>query len=170
MVRSLLSRLLDRRSGQRGQWNRHDPFVMRSRDQEFQQVGPFELKLHPRCNMTQESFDQLGVLANDAGYRCARDKEENHISHFRGGNQHKFDGLYVLFGLQHGNLWDRALCHYDPDKPHELLIIEYYEAGALSFLTYTRFLDVLERHWAHIEQLYGIRFGTIPAEIVALMN
>jgi len=120
MVRTLLSRLLHPRSGRRGTWNRNDPYVARSRDQEFVSIGPFVLKRHSRCNMTDESFDRLGVMAHNANYRCARDGEETNRSHFPGGAQHKFDGVYVVFGSEHQGKWDRALCHYDSSKPRIL--------------------------------------------------
>ncbi len=73
---------------------------------------------------------------------------------------------FVVFGAQHQGMWERALCHYDSQKPNELLSLEWYEAGGLPFFRYTGFLAALEQRWAHIEPLYGIRFGTIPAELV----
>ena len=116
--------------------------------------------------MTVESVDRLGHLAGSTDYRCYRHGDRSDVSHVPGGTQHKFDGIYVVFGAKHDGLWERALCHYDSHKPHELLILEWYEAGWLPFSRYTRFLSLLEQRWAHIEPLYGIRFGTIPAELV----
>lgn len=113
MVRSLLSRLLDSRSGKRGTWDRDDSYVARSRDQEFANIGPFVLTRHPRCNMTVESFNRLGVMAHSTNYRCCRDRDDSNVSHVPGGTQHKFDGVYVVFGALHQGMWERALCHYD---------------------------------------------------------
>ena len=80
MVRSLLSRLLHPRSRTRGTWNRNDPYVMRSRDLEFVDIGPvFALKRHSRCCMTDESLDQLGLMIEDACYRYCRDQDDNNV-------------------------------------------------------------------------------------------
>ena len=114
MVRSLLSRLLHPHSRTRGTWNRKDPYVMCLRDLEFVDIGPaFALKRHSRCCMTGESLDQLGLMIEDAGYRCCRDQDDNNISHVSGWTQHKFDGVHVVFGAQHHGMWERALCPYD---------------------------------------------------------
>lgn len=155
MVRSLVSRLLNPRSATRGPWDREDPFVVLSRDQEFTAIGPFYLRRHPRCHMTSEILDHLGVLADSAEYRCARDNDEKHVSHFPGGIQHKFDGIFVLFGLQHGYLWERAVCYYNIAQPNELLVLEHFVPGVPSFMAYTSFLNHLEERWAYVEQRYG---------------
>ena len=40
------------------------------------------------------------------------------------GHSINFDGVYVVFGAQHHGMWERALCHYDSQKPNELLNLE----------------------------------------------
>lgn len=157
MVRSLLSRPLDSRSGKRGTWDRRDPYVARSRNLEFANIGPFVLTQHPRCNMTDVDFNRLGVMAHSTNYICSRDQDDSNVSHVLGGTQHKFDGIYVVFGALHQGMWERAVCHYDSQKPNELLIVECYEIGWPHFFRYTSFLTALEQRWAHIEPLYGIR-------------
>ena len=89
-------------------------------------------------------------MIEDADYRCCRDHDDNNVSHVSGRTQHKFDGVYVVFGAQHHGMWERALCHYDSQRPYKLLILEWYEAGVLPFLNYTGFLSVLEQRWAYI--------------------
>lgn len=116
--------------------------------------------------MTAATFDRLGAMAHSAAYRCARDSVDNNVSHFPRGIQHKFDGVFVLFGSQSGHMWERAVCHYDKARPNDLFILEYFVAGTLSFIAYTRFLNYLEERWAYIEQLYGIRFGTITPDLL----
>ena len=106
--------------------------------------------------MTDEDFDRLGDMAHSTVYTCSRDSDDSNVSHIVGGTQHKFDGVYVVFGAQHEGMWERALRHYDSQKPNDLLILEWYEAGWPPFLRYTRFLTALEQRWAYIEPLYGI--------------
>ena len=94
--------------------------------------------------MPTETLDRLGMMAHNTGYRCVHHSVENDVSHFPGGIEHKFDGVYVLFGSQHGYMWERAVCHYNSARPNELFIIEHFVAGAAPFIAYTRFLSFLE--------------------------
>ena len=116
MVKSLLSKLLKPCSSQRGPpngyaWNRYDPLVQRSRDRDFFDVGPVYLVTkHPTCTFDDEAVDRLGEMIHNADYKCVRDGVSNHESHVMGLAQHKFDGIFVVFGAHQGILWERFVC------------------------------------------------------------
>lgn len=144
----LLSRLLNPRSKERrpaygGPWVRRDAHVLASRNLEFTNVGPYALVTIRKCSISAEKVARLGDLVHSAEYKCIKDSVPRLESHVSGYAQHKFDGVYTVFGSRQGRRWERFVCFAGVDElpPRRMHIIAHFEHQ--QFAEYDAFLTLL---------------------------
>lgn len=144
----LLSKLLNPQSKERwpaygGPWDRHDPHVLVSRHLEFTNVGPYALVQTSKCAISAESVARLRDLVHSADYKCIEDGATRQQSHVSGHAQHKFDGVYTVFGSRQGRRWERCVCFADVDQqPPKMYIMAHF--GPEQFVAFDEFLTLLE--------------------------
>lgn len=154
----LSSSARQRRPTHGGPWNRFDPAVAASRDADYTDLQPFYLLKHPSCQISDENLTQLGELVHAAEYHCTRSSVPTSQSHMSGHMQHKFDGVYVIYGRHAGFFWERYVCYVDHTQapPQTLQIIYHCQPTAEAFWPYNDFLNLLEWRWAHLQPTYGL--------------
>ena len=142
MVEADIHVLLDEHAAKRPVRHLH-PATRRSRDSEFVRsvntTRPYSIKNHKSSNAPQATIDHSGVLALNADYICFSPVAEESQSHQPGHAQHKFDGIWVIFGMQ----LQRAICFKSDD--HELTVVRFFTVGTTQqWMLYKRYLNTLE--------------------------
>ena len=154
MVEADIHVLLDEHAAKRPV--RHlDPATRRSRHSEFvrsvRTTRPYSIKNHESSNAPQATIDHLGVLAHNADYICFSTVAEESQTHQPGHAQHKFDGIWVIFGMQ----LQRAICYKSDD--HELTVVRFFIVGTKQqWMVYKRYLNTLESRWAGMNPAYAV--------------
>ena len=103
MVEAALGVLLDDNAPKR-LINHRDPATRRARNTEFvrsvRSTRPYSIENHASSNAPEATIQHLGVLAHDADYKCFPTTAQESETHRPGYAQHKFDSIWVIFGLQ----------------------------------------------------------------------
>ena len=154
MVKADINVLLDEHAAKRPV--RHwDPVTRQSRHSEFvrsvRTTRPYSITNHELSNAPQATIDHLGVLAHDADYICFSTVAPESQTHQPGHAQHKFDGVWVIFGMQ----LQRAVC-FKSDY-HELKVVRFFIVGTKQqWKLYKQYLNTLESRWAGMNPAYAV--------------
>ncbi len=135
--------------------NHMDPATRRARHTEFvrsvRSTRPYSIENHASSNTPEATIRHLGVLAHDAGYKCFSTLAQESETHHPGYAQHKFDSVWVIFGLQ----LQRAVC-FKSDS-HILTVIRFVVVGTnQQWTVYKQYLNTLERRWAGMNPDYAV--------------
>ena len=107
--------------------NHRDPATRRARHTEFvrlvRSVQVYSIENHASSNAPEAIIQHLGVFPHDADYKCFSTTAQESETHHPGYAQHKFDSIWVIFGLQ----LQRAVCF--KSGSHILTVIRFFVVG-----------------------------------------